>query len=1276
MSQSQRPTLHTKFRVKDADKASEYEEEEVAALAKLFDDRDVERIKNGLGLAVQALKAAVPSERGKDTLKLSCQLSLFEALSCQAFLADSSLVQAYFDEPFRLVQTNKRLRIVHYVPAVATFLFDLNQQRCLWAVQAWGKLYSPITKDDFDFAVRDSLLANLKIASEPVTDFGFVQRLWYGFNQIVDKLDNELITHSLRAMEVDIFRIALEHLQYNTPSLRFLMQTIRKLLKFSPKDFWESMGAISPTTVIEQVFNNLHFDKFIEEAKADAERESSPLYDMLSWIRPFMESLQAGHQAQACRSLTSQLLDRLQADRFPSYARTECYRTGIEVLSWTLDNCNREDMMSRPVGRIVAVETLQVASTYIKRILDISTLSIDDGSSASLIEPCLGAVKLALALECKSLRTDQETLMQKRDIQPGFGSYSPVIWDAVVNHLDRGNVTVARAALTGINDLIGLEKFKINSTETYTKEKSEFNVTFGHLTHLVCQMLERINDFNPNDLDKLYHHPDTATALFAALFSPDASTYEAGVNLIKSISSESARREAIAHLLLPFFDTTLNSLSWSIRRISHNRTYASCPRLLKTCTDVLDILCDSQSGLLRTRALSSSSEIKAAKDFWEHQWQALKVIYEMTEEWGKAKVSDSSALKEFCRDTMQFSERLFDQYSVYASAINSAALFTGSEESTRRDMAGKELLEIPAKVMEAMVKWLKLRDVYLAGTAVNLTKKVLERLSEWDMRIAEAPCSSLKRIIHNGPQGRTHLTPHERAELARALEANIHRAISPLDTDREQSATPKPDSSLANEISAAQLGGTLDSSLEKQRKKNGKIDLVAWRSKAKPQYEIIDTSDEGEFGDSNVTDQDILSASRSVEILKEQQSTRSSSANSVHVQSLRTTLLRPEQKLAKSAQLGTKARADQISFREKREREREAKKKRDADELAIVRKRIASKGNAENVIGENFALGNIGFKGKDHAPKTSSMMVSSGSESDSEDQLDHELFGGAAKPPKVSDAVLEYQKNRLQQVKEQRPIKKLKQLRSAKDMRARLAPDLVSLHKTILSWDFFHTGDFPPGSERQDYSLVSNTFRAPTDYQNIFEPLLILEAWQGFLKSNEEGNFKTFELKVANRLTVDSFIEVSTTMPIAEGKEIGISEADVVLMSKARSPTMEFALPHCFGRVFKISRKKGSMDVTYRVNVGNQLVPSMVPNAILFGVKVQSLTPLEREYGALLGLKYFDLCDEIIKAKPSPLLNYSEKQLAPLEKNYKINNAQAKAVRSAIDNDAFTLIQG
>ena len=1106
-----------------------------------------------------------------------------------------------------------------------------------------------------------------------MVDLNFVQRLWCGMRLIVDKLDGDLITHSLRALDVDLFRLALEHLQYDTAGLRFLLQTIQKLLIKAPRDFWDAMGAISPTTFIEQVFNNSQYDRFIIAARQDENFEFSALKDMLCWVQPFMASLQTSHQPAACRSLTFQLMDRLQADRFPTYAKIECYQIGLGVLTWTLMNCNKEHTTFDAVGRVVAAETLEVTGAYIKHILSIPALAVRDEIYTALADPCLRVIRIALALECKSLRNDQEALEYSKTLPHGFSSYSPAIWDAVVHHLDRGNVVLARAALAGISDLTGLEKFKTKGEEDHTKEKSEFNVIFGHITHLVCQMLERINDFNPADLDKLFRSPETAIALVASLFSADASTYEAGINLIKSISGESARKEAIGHLLLPFFETTLNSFSWSVRRIARKRTFASCPRMLKTCTDVLDILCDSQDGLLRTRTLDGISEVKAVENFWEHQWEALKVIYEMTENWSR-RVGDSSLMKDFCRDTMQFSERFFYQYSIFCSAVHSAVHVKPEHGVAQLQgvEVGRELLGHPAQTMGAMVKWLRLRDEYLAQTSVHLVTKVLGRLSELGMTLAAEPCNFLEQVVNT--RARTILKPQEKAELARALEVNLGRSITYGDVEQEQSDTSRSQSSTQASARRPQGQHGLPPSENKKKARTGTIDIEAWTSKARKPREVIDIPDDDEFGDSDLLDEDILAASRSVELLKQQRL----SSKPVYSGVARSTALSGlhQRKHAKDHKTEMQKQADQLSFREKREKEIQAKKKRDAEALARLKKNLPLRGVAEQTSGEGSAVGNLGVKGKDHAPKGSSMMVSSGSDTESEDELDQELFDSSSRAPKTSKAVQDYQASKLRQGKQQGPVKKTRQIRSAKDMRARLAPDLSSLHRTILGWDFFHDGAFPPNSACDDYSLVTSTFRNPVEYQNTFEPLLILEAWQGFLKSKEEGNFKNFEIRIANRLTVDSFIEVSTTMPMSEGKDLGIGEADIILMSKAKSAAADAQQPHCLARVFKINRKKNVVEISYRVNVGNGLVAAMVPNATLYGAKVLSATPLEREYGALFGLTYYDLCDEIVRAKASPLLSYSDKQIDPIVKVYKVNTAQAKAVRSALDNDAFTLIQG
>ena len=634
----------------------------------------------------------------------------------------------------------------------------------------------------------------------------------------------------------------------------------------------------------------------------------------------------------------------------------------------------------------------------------------------------------------------------------------------------------------------------------------------------------------------------------------------------------------------------------------------------------------------------------------------------MTEVWGQSKVSDTATLKEFCRDTMQLSDRLFDQFGTFASALDSAtsAKYENVESETKGSKAGHRLLAHPGNTIDSMVKWLRLRDPYLASTSVRLTEKILNRMSEVGLKVADAPSKFLEQVIRGDPRGRTHLTVAEKAELARATERNLGRPIIVPDIEPQPS-----DSSRASSVALSRGAAG---------KKSAAIDLDAWKAKAKASLRDGNAVDVDEFDDSYLADEDILAHTKHLDLKAQQAQQAHQDSIAGSFKGARALGSRPAPSLLKGGKTRPQSDAERAVFREKREKEREAKKKRDAEALAKIKKKIPTKSSA--VPGEGHELGNIGIKGKDHTPKGPSIMVSSDSDSDSDDEIDETVFGASAKQPKLSDSARENQSGKMQPKHQQGPVKKMRQARSAKDMRARLAPDLVSLHQTILGWDFFHDGDFPPGSTRNDYSFVSERFRTPLEYQNTFEPLLLLEAWQGFLKSKEEGNLKSFEIKIANRMTIDSFIEVSTAMPIHEGQELGISEADIILLSKASSPVAESQEPRCLARINRITRKKGMMEINYRLVPGNSLVSLIVPNATIHGTKVMSITPLEREYGALLGLKYYDLCDEITKAKPSPLLKYREEQVSPLVTNYKVNVAQARAIRSAIDNDAFTLIQG
>ncbi|KAG4219046.1 hypothetical protein PC116_g32474 [Phytophthora cactorum] len=84
----------------------------------------------------------------------------------------------------------------------------------------------------------------------------------------------------------------------------------------------------------------------------------------------------------------------------------------------------------------------------------------------------------------------------------------------------------------------------------------------------------------------------------------------------------------------------------------------------------------------------------------------------------------------------------------------------------------------------------------------------------------------------------------------------------------------------------------------------------------------------------------------------------------------------------------------------------------------------------------------------------------------------------------------------------------------------------------------------------------------------------------------------------------------------------------------------------------------------------------MMPQAEFYAVKITNMTTIEREYASLESLQYYDLMPEVLEAKPSPMLKFSQEAIDQVMQNYQLNPGQAKAILNAKENDAFTLVQG
>ena len=1209
----------------------QFEEDEVKSFFEIIDNVDIERIVTGLDRAKRTLLAVPQASRSLSCLDQAALFSIFEALSCDAFLSREDLLRQHFDEPFKLIQEKKSLRTRDYVPAATRFLFDPEPHRFTWASNAWTRYDRPPTEIEWSWTVRHSLQKQFRSCYEYRSPDS-VSRLWNGLRFIVRRLDPHQITHHLRNLEPDVSKLALDHLAVKTSGLKFIIQTVKLILEKASSDFWDAMGSISPTTVLEQIFGSPCYETLLSDNNPPAGFETaSNSSQMLSWLIPFLASLKPANQIQACRALAAQLFNRACDEDLNVEARAMCRKAALQVFFRVLQQFLNNPQVCTSVGTVVLSDILDLIGQHMRSVISSSlnrrySVNFQEGNVLDEMGSlAMDVVRCALELECQMLKVAHQALNNPKPLQSAGTKCSPEIWRVVADNLCDEDVRLSEAVIRGTIPLPGLERITSRHPVNLTKESTQYNETYDKIVRFVTRVLEKLADFSPEHLDHLYKAPETSMPLLAALLSGERDVSMAASNLIKNVSGQAGKKEALIHILRAFPATSLFGLSWSCRRVASMKTFASVPCLLKTGMDILDILTDTHTGLLRVNSYDAR-DIEAICDYWRSQWLALKTVFMETERWHSAN-REKALMTDVCRDAMQYAEALFEQYDVFACAISSVKtqeIDGRVEQKLFENSAGS-----PATTLSAMSGWLRLRDDYLSATLVKLITKMLHRLSDHSIQIPSDGLNFIQEVVLKHSV-KTMLSAQQKAEVIRALEVYLKKPLLVEEPVKKQKRVTDWTQAVDRSTPGSSRGSTPREDEANIPSRSGKQDV------SKDVLTFSSTADQ-----------------RKAQLQKASRETKGT---------------RPRLPLVKAAPKAPQQRPhDQVNaFLENRRKETEARKARDREAAAKLRGKKAQAAASGLGEGQGEANGLV-----------DSMMVSSESEPDTEDEVDLQLFGSKVKTLANTAGDRFPVRPHTAPTKSQVPVKKVRRQLHGHDMRARLAPDLSSLHRIILGWNFFAETDLPPNTQLKDYMMVPNTFATVAEYQATFEPLLILEAWHSFRSIKEEGTFKPFEIKISNRLAVDSSVQVNATMSTTVAKEIGLGPADVILLSKNSRPQDSSGETSCLGRIKERVQKQGQTEIVFQLNNGqNSLLSLISRDASFWGIQVLSLTPLEREYGALRALQFYDLGEEIIRAAPSSILEYTERQLQPLMGVYEINQAQAKAVRSALDNDAFTLIQG
>ncbi|KDQ62427.1 hypothetical protein JAAARDRAFT_121642 [Jaapia argillacea MUCL 33604] len=236
----------------------------------------------------------------------------------------------------------------------------------------------------------------------------------------------------------------------------------------------------------------------------------------------------------------------------------------------------------------------------------------------------------------------------------------------------------------------------------------------------------------------------------------------------------------------------------------------------------------------------------------------------------------------------------------------------------------------------------------------------------------------------------------------------------------------------------------------------------------------------------------------------------------------------------------------------------------------------------------------------------------------------------------------------------------------------RLKPDVTSLHRAILSWNYDHQGPQPPTSvDTTKLVRIPDKFSDYGHYRRIFEPLLLLECWAQIAQSKDDPAKDVYECKLTSRAFVDDWVDLDISIMGNMTREWRLAETDVVLLrhpegtKSVLAKTVSYkSTPFATQCVVRCFFPNGSGD------------PGLQVNSIWKLNKVFSLSTLHREYAALMGLPYFDSFDIILHPRLSKRPLISPEKVTQAMSTFNVNEPQALAILSSLATEGFSLIQG
>ncbi|CCG81844.1 putative TRNA-splicing endonuclease [Taphrina deformans PYCC 5710] len=743
-------------------------------LLKHFENTRIETQKKGLEL----------SDQSGPGFYSATLCALFECLWSPAMFETSDFMQAFQVIFLGIQAKGKLLRVPKAVlPAMYTFAFSTDRRLRDWSRKCFEKMGYQINAEQFRIAGRQE---TIKYCMQLRNGKAHIPSFWTGLQTVLRYTDPASVVSELSSADLNIMDFICGEVSSRELNVQAVSGCLSMLLKSMGSNIWPSCPIPAQDFGIKMLNNPKFVDVLAHpEMLTTTATTSEALSEILSWTQPYVLSQFGSSKYRAATHILHTFIGPA-VENLPTRSRITCANHAMSIIQALMrDLLKTEDKDSRRAFQIEARKLVDANSAFLDQLCFGSLSSAQDWSSAS--KTAVDVLMLTIQTDCDLLWMDYVSLSTTEHWGTTAEKYSipisEIVWDILTKNTTAANIDVLQRFI----EIVGRQISLIDTIEIQSKMTAQlksaievFNRGLNGAIHLMNATIRDVGgSWSANQLKLLLSRPQTNEGMIALIFSPNAETFKEALNLLKETHDSAGRIEALRNSFELNFDSTAQGFIHVLNNWSAEGVFKSATRVVKTASNILDILFLAGDGLISAGKNPIRSNFLFRK-LWQAFWRMLETTYRLALPW--ADRFDKSDLIEFMRDVLECSDLLLKYFPEFEKVITGADAVDGSTDGVKtQKQLEADLLNECLKAIKSLTTWLRLNDSELLQSCVNLVTYILSRLAQADIRIAEDTVYTFERVIVNSKKKKNCLDEAQRTEIYIALCQHTDSPESPDD---------------------------------------------------------------------------------------------------------------------------------------------------------------------------------------------------------------------------------------------------------------------------------------------------------------------------------------------------------------------------------------------------------------------------------------------------------------------------------------------------------------